>query len=158
MGTNHKPTIRGTDNAIWRRIKLIPFNVTIPLEEQDKALGGKLLTELPGILAWAVRGCLDWQRDGLDVSDDVRQATQMYRNEMDEIGRFIEQCCVENPVAIATKADLHDAYVRWGGDLTKRRLGQALRERGFEDDRGTGGTWHWKGVGLLVKGDNDDKK
>ncbi|PLS83054.1 MAG: hypothetical protein CYG60_22800, partial [Actinobacteria bacterium] len=73
---NHKPEVLGTDHAIWRRVKLIPFDVTIPEEEQDPRLPEKLQAELPGILAWAVRGCLDWQRDGLAEPEEVKAATE----------------------------------------------------------------------------------
>src|SRR3989304_390085 len=69
--TNHKPRVIGQDLAIWRRIRLIPFNVSIPLPEQDKHLEAKLASELPGILKWAVDGCLEWQREGLGMSDAV---------------------------------------------------------------------------------------
>jgi putative DNA primase/helicase len=62
---NHKPAIHGTDEGIWRRLRLVPFTVQIPTEEQDRDLLVKLRAELPGILRWAVEGCLDWQRNGL---------------------------------------------------------------------------------------------
>ena len=65
LATNHKPVITGTDHAIWERIRLIPFTVTIPKEQRDTTLPDKLLAELPGILAWAVQGCLTWQQEGL---------------------------------------------------------------------------------------------
>ncbi len=65
LATNHKPTIRGTDHGIWRRIRLVPFTVTIPDAEQDKQLTSKLRAEWPAILRWAVAGCIDWQRNGL---------------------------------------------------------------------------------------------
>ena len=65
LAANHKPVVSGTDHAVWRRIKLVPFVVTIPEEAKDKVLPEKLKAEVPGILAWAVRGCLDWQRGGL---------------------------------------------------------------------------------------------
>ena len=71
--TNHQPVIRETKTAIWRRVKLIPFNVTIPEEEQDKELPAKLREEYSGILAWAVRGCIDWQQNGLQTPDEVKQ-------------------------------------------------------------------------------------
>lgn len=93
LGTNHKPRIKGTDLAIWRRVKLIPFTETIPEDRQDRKLPEKLRAEAPGILAWAVRGCLDWQREGLGIPDEVRTATQAYRQEEDIVGQFIAECC-----------------------------------------------------------------
>src|SRR5437867_6039937 len=83
LATNHKPVIRGTDKAIWDRIRLVPFTVRIPDAEQDKALGEKLRAELPGILRWVVDGCLAWQRDGLGMPAEVQEATATYRAEMD---------------------------------------------------------------------------
>src|SRR5262249_33691317 len=73
--TNHRPEIRETKHAIWRRIKLLPFNVVIPEPEQVKDLPQRLQAEYPGILAWCVRGCLEWQTQGLDVPDEVDIAT-----------------------------------------------------------------------------------
>ncbi len=88
--TNHKPRVTGTDHAIWRRLRLVPFEVTIPEEEQDKTLPAKLERELPGILAWCVRGCLEWQRRGLDAKagQKVRVATAAYKAESDQV-RFV---------------------------------------------------------------------
>ena len=96
LAVNHKPTIRGTDTGIWRRIKLIPFAVSIPDEEQDKALGEKLQAERAGILAWAVQGCLAWQEHGLGEPDEVRQATSEYRGEQDVLATFIAERCEVN--------------------------------------------------------------
>ncbi len=80
---NHKPVIRGTDLGIWRRIRLVPFTVTIPADEIDPYLPNKLRAELPGILAWAVQGCLLWQKGGLRPPAKVEQATAAYRSESD---------------------------------------------------------------------------
>jgi putative DNA primase/helicase len=85
MDCNHKPEIRGTDSAIWRRMKLIPFKVEIPASEKDGTLGEKLKAEAPGILAWAVRGCLEWQRMGLEEPECVQKATGDYAEEMDVV-------------------------------------------------------------------------
>ena len=97
LATNHKPEIRGTDHSIWRRIRLVPFNVTIPDEQQDRQLPEKLRAEYPGILAWAVRGCLDWQRHGLGIPEEIKHATQNYRSEMDIIGTFWTTVVSKNP-------------------------------------------------------------
>ena len=94
LATNHKPQIKGTDHAIWRRIQLVPFTVQISKEKQDKHLAEKLLAELPGILNFAVQGCLDWQRDELRPPEEVTRATAKYRAESDEVGRFIGEWCV----------------------------------------------------------------
>src|SRR5262249_54371075 len=93
LAVNHKPLIRNTDHAIWRRIRLVPFTVTIPEAERDKDLPAKLRRELSGILAWAVQGCLDWQRAGLGMPEAVKAATAEYRAEMDVLDQFLAERC-----------------------------------------------------------------
>ncbi len=159
LTTNYKPVIRGTDNAIWRRIRLVPFEVTIPEEEQDKELPQKLRTELPGILAWAVRGCLRWQRDGLGQPEKVEVATAAYRDEMDLLGGFIKDCCVENKNGKVPAGKLYAAYKLWAetnGEraLTQQRLGTALADRGFRRWR-TGSVRGWSRIALR---DPDDRR
>lgn len=92
IGTNHKPVIRGTDIGIWRRIRLIPFEVNIPKEKVDKNLKYKLRKELPQILKWAVDGCIKWQKEGLELPKCVAEATNEYKVEMDILASFIESC------------------------------------------------------------------
>ncbi len=135
--TNHLPKIRGTEHAIWRRIRLVPFSVTIPEKEQDRDLAAKLRDELPGVLAWLIRGCLDWQRDGLDEPASVRAATADYRTDMDVIGRFLDECCVAEPSAQARSGDLWSAFCGWcernrENTGTQTSFGRQLTERGFE--------------------------
>jgi putative DNA primase/helicase len=96
LRTNKKPQISGTDLAIWKRIRLIPFDVTIPDNEQDKKLLQKLWAELPGILAWAMRGCLEWQEKGLGAPPEVVSATKEYEQESDVLKEFVEDCCIVN--------------------------------------------------------------
>lgn len=92
VATNHKPIVRGTDVGIWRRIKLIPFEVTIPKDKVDKNLKYKLRDEFPQILAWAVQGCIKWQKCGMSEPDVVLDAVKEYKVEMDLLASFIEQC------------------------------------------------------------------
>lgn len=92
IGTNHKPVIRGTDVGIWRRIRLIPFEVNIPKEKVDKNLKYKLRKELPQILKWAVDGCIKWQTEGLALPKCVEQATSEYKAEMDILTSFVDAC------------------------------------------------------------------
>jgi len=149
LATNHKPEIRGTDKAIWDRVRLIPFEVVISDVEQDKQLADKLVGELPGILAWAVEGCLAWQRDGLGMADKVKKATAAYRSEQDVLGEFIEDCCIEGGDKEALASDLYAVYKDWGGDLSQRRFGLALRERGYEKGRHPSTRRIlWRGIGL----------
>jgi P4 family phage/plasmid primase-like protien len=135
--TNHKPKITGTDHAIWRRLRLIPFEVTIPDAEQDKALPAKLQAELPGILAWAVRGCLEWQRRGLDAPEKVRTATATYKAESDHLASFLAECVKESPGDELQARVFYQAYVAWCDDNGQKpqngtAFGLRLGERGFD--------------------------
>ena len=155
---NHKPVIRGTDTGIWRRVALIPFGVTIPETERDKGLPGKLSAELPGILAWAVRGCLDWQSGGLRIPDVVRAATANYRHEQDSIGLFLSERCILAPEATVTAGELYAAYTRWAEVSHERAISQRAfsqdlaTNHGFvtQKDRQPGtGRMYYLGLGLL---------
>src|SRR5262249_7552389 len=115
LAANHKPVVSGQDHANWRRIKLVPFTVTIPPEEKDKNLPKKLKAELPGILRWAVDGCLAWQKDGLGEPEDVTKATDEYRAEQDLVAGFIAACCFIHREAKVRVSMLFDAYQEWSG-------------------------------------------
>jgi len=152
LATNHKPVIEDTDHAIWRRIQLIPFNVTFSEEERDEQLEEKLKEEAPGILRWMVEGCRKWQKHGLDPAESVREATKQYRSEMDVIGAFLEEECVEKAGASVQATTLYDAYEKWcdrAGEKTEEQRGFGLRmtERGFERERKRDG-YHYLGVGI----------
>lgn len=115
VGTNHKPVIRGTDVGIWRRIRLIPFEVNIPPEKVDKTLKWKLRKELPQILKWAVDGCIKWQREGLELPACVEQATKEYKAEMDLLASFMDACVVIDygaPEGISA-TELFSIYSQW---------------------------------------------
>jgi putative DNA primase/helicase len=131
--TNHRPTVRGTDHAIWRRLKLIPFNVTIPDDEQDRTLPDKLADELPGILAWCVRGCLEWQEEGLKPPAEVEAATTQYRKDEDLLGTFLDENSVIGDALRVKSSELFGRYKAWSGDerTTQRKFGVAMTERGF---------------------------
>ena len=132
--TNHRPTVRGTDHAIWRRLKLIPFNITIANDKQDKALPEKLAAELPGILAWCVRGCLEWQEDGLNPPAEVEAATTQYKQDEDTLGAFLAENCTTAAGDRVKASALFARYKAWSGDdrITQRKFGRAMTERGFE--------------------------
>ena len=156
LSTNHKPEIRGTDNAIWRRIRLVPWAVAIPPAERDRKLAQKLRSELSGILAWAVEGCLDWRREGLQAPAEVRKATAGYRSEMDTLGDFLADRCFRGERLEVGKDELYKAYQMWSEDAgerteTKRKFGMLLKERGVEDGRNSERTKRiWKGIGLTT--------
>lgn len=143
LSTNHRPQIIGTDHAIWRRIRLIPFVVTIPDNERDRDLPAKLEAELPGILAWAVEGCRQWLALGEQPPPAVLQATEQYRRDMDALANWIEDHCEVRPGARATSKDLYGDYVSYcenAGEepLKQRTFGQRLTERGCGDAKSSG--------------------
>jgi putative DNA primase/helicase len=147
LAVNHRPEIQGTDKGIWRRIRLIPFEVEIPEEQQDSKLLDKLIEEASGILSWAVKGCLKWQQSGLGLPSAVKEASQVYQAESDVIGRFIDECCEIDESYRITKRELYDFYKEWcekngerhhaskkfGGLIKKRR--QFNEKRGRVDDK-----------------------
>lgn len=138
IATNHKPEVRGGDFGIWRRLQLIPFTVKIPKEEQDHRLAEKLKAEWPGILAWAVRGCLEWQQGGIQPPAAVLAATEDYRRESDVLDSFIEDCCTVMPPSFWEEtAKLYTAYSEWcktNGErcLTSSWFGRRLGSKGYQ--------------------------
>jgi len=161
VGTNHKPVIRGTDMAIWRRIKLIPFNVTIPPEERDKDLPGKLRKELPGILNWAVEGCIDWLQNGLGEPEEVTKATDEYRSEMDVLTRFITDCCTTNTQRSIKSSVLYKKYAEWSRDnneftLSQTKFNAKLVEKGFKKLNRSSG-YYWEDISIVDEASDDEE-
>jgi putative DNA primase/helicase len=155
MATNHKPLIKGTDYGIWRRIKLIPFTTTITPEKQDKRLEEKLLGEGPGILNWLIEGARRWCEKGLHAPAVIRSATEEYRNEMDVLGNFIKECCVQGPEVSVRARELFRAYQEWCEEnnehaCSERFLSLRLKELGLERSR-TSEARYWRGLGLVSK-------
>jgi putative DNA primase/helicase len=155
--TNHRPEIRGVDYGIWRRIHLVPFDVTIPPEQRDKELAIKLRAEWPAILRWAVAGCLDWQRNGLQPPAEVLHATDSYRAEQDILGEWIEEKCTLCPECEARARDLFHSYKTWSEGrsekpFTQTRFGTRLTERGITKARDAGNRVIYLGIGLLPEG------
>lgn len=150
IAANYKPEIRGMDHGIWRRIRLIPFNVVLADDEIDRDLPKKLEAELPGILAWAVQGCLDWQRGGLGMPNEVVTATREYREESDVLSKFIEDRCEQSRHAVVSIKNLYDAYEAWTEEnaediLSKKTFGHLLKQRGFKQGK-SGGIRFWTGL------------
>lgn len=149
---NHKPSFRNVDEAIRRRVKLVPFTVTIPEAERDKNFSKKLIPEWPGILRWMIEGCLAWQRDGLKPPADVRYATNDYLTGQDDLQRFIDDACVLGPNESDTSAHLWDGWTDWAEDHrefvgSQRRFSDRLLDKGFVNDKsGKGGTRIFKGI------------
>jgi putative DNA primase/helicase len=156
LAANHRPEIRGTDHAIWRRVHTIPFEVTIPDNEKDPRLSQKLKAELPGILAWAVEGCQEWGRMGLRVPKAVLLATEEYRGDMDILGDFLEERCLISEHVRARNAELYGDYEKWSEQerrhaVTQKTFSMRLQERGFRTKRTRQGRW-WLGIGLRDNG------
>lgn len=136
--TNHKPTIRGQDNAIWRRVRLVPFKTTIPSDKQDRHLFEKLQSESSGILNWALEGLRMYLLDGLDPPECVATATLEYRSEMDIIGDWFEECCELDADARVLMKDAYVSYNMWCKEsghfpFSKKNFGIRLREQGISE-------------------------
>jgi putative DNA primase/helicase len=113
IGGNHKPGLRSIDEAISRRIHLVPFTVTIPPEQRDPELADKLKAEWPGILSWMIEGCLEWQRGGLSPPEAVKAATHEYLSAEDAIAAWISDCCERAPSAFEATTHLYESFTAW---------------------------------------------
>jgi len=173
LATNHKPEIRGTDDAIWSRPILIPFHqkfwkVDDPdrpagAPVQDPMLEDKLQEELPGILSWIVEGCVQWQNVGLRTPKDWVMATQSYRSEMDTLGAFFDECCDMGEIFSVNSAELYDTYVAWTDangmhPFSSINFGKELTKKGFGAKKGTGGVRMRTGIGLKARTSMDFRK
>jgi putative DNA primase/helicase len=107
---NYRPRVHGDDFGLWRRVRLIPFEARF---EVNPHLLEELLAELPGVLAWAIEGCLAWQRDGLGLPAKVREATAAYQERENVVGQFVDEACHRHPQAETTTAALYAAFERW---------------------------------------------
>ena len=155
LAGNRKPDIRGTDTAIWSRIKLIPFTVSFDGEARDPHLKEKLLTELPGILEWAVAGLRGYhQQKGLGSCSEVEHWTEAYREEQDVIGHFIRDVCVLGESHEIGNTELYQAYVAWceglrEAPLKQRMFSMRMDERdGLVRDRSGSKGRFWKGIAI----------
>ena len=161
LATNHKPQVRDDTPSFWDRLALIPFEVRITEEEDDKRLGQKLKAELPGILNWAIEGCMAWQKDGLKRPAAVMQAVEEYRSNEDTLGKFFEEECRFEPHFETKTTELTTAIRNWckANNLTYTYREKDLAEKLLENDcvRDRVGPKHsrargWKGLGLLRHG------
>ena len=160
MMTNHKPVISEQTNAIWRRIRLIPFSIIIPKEKQDGELGEKLRAEWSGILNWLIQGCLDWQRNGLQEPDEIETATDEYRQEQAPLKAFFEERCSLSLSAICPVSRIREEYESWAiGNgilpLTAKKFNDTMRSAGLVyDTRYWGGETQkvWLGIDLVFDG------
>jgi P4 family phage/plasmid primase-like protien len=169
LSTNNKPVIQGTDDAIWDRIRLIPFTQRFDGAKADPKLPDKLRGELAGVFAWMVEGCLEWQEHGLEEPKTVTDATKQYREEMDTLASFLDEVCATGPNHRVLAEKLYQSYAMWcdkSGERKdpKKAFVARLQERGFERRRETAGVnkgrYIWLGIGFRSGDeppeDNDD--
>lgn len=150
LQTNHRPKVTGTDEGIWRRLRLVPFQVTIPPERRDPRLPEKLRNEADGILAWMAQGLKKYLASGLTLPEKVRAATGEYRDASDQIGTFLDECAEVGDAFSDLASTLYFRYSQWcemSGDRprSQREFGMRLTERGFVRFR-CAGTHRWRGL------------
>lgn len=150
---NHKPAIRNVDEAMRRRLHLIPFTVTVPPQRRDPRLTEKLLAERDAIMAWAVQGCLLWQQHGLKPPVIVAAATDEYFEAEDAMGRWLEERCDLDPNATGLTAQLFADWKRWAEEAgeyvgSQRRFSDQLVTRGFDKWRNAAGNRGFRGLAL----------
>ncbi|HVX85286.1 MAG TPA: phage/plasmid primase, P4 family [Phycisphaerae bacterium] len=153
LQTNNKPRVSEDSEAVWRRLRLIPFNVIIPEAERDRRLLEKLVAEGSGTLNWLLIGCREWQEQGFGMSDAVADATRAYRAESDPIAGFIEDCCVLGADVTASSGALRSAYETWcktqgAHPISGKAFAARLTKMQCEPDRNFSGRF-WRGVGIV---------
>jgi putative DNA primase/helicase len=148
---NHKPTMRGDDPAVWRRVRLVPFECVFPVNERNKKLIDRLKTELPGILRWALAGCLDWQKRGLAEPEKITKVTSEYRGASDVFQLFLDECC-ERGDHDTTASRLYTVYTTWvkaNGHraMSSTKLSLRLQDRGVKREKRSGEIYY-TGLGV----------
>lgn len=143
VAANHRPTVKGDDHAIWRRLLLVPFDQRFEGKKQDKALRSTLESELPGILNWAIEGCLQWQTQGLNPPASIRAASEEYRTDMDLLGEWIESSCATGSDEQASVTHLYESYCTWcfrnhTKPVDRRIFGRKLKSKGYTSCKITG--------------------
>jgi len=157
--TNYAPDIRGTDNAIWNRVKSIVFPVQLEKSQIDTTFNARLRTEFPGIFNWLVEGCLAYQRDGLNDPLEVCSAVSTFRAEMDTLSHWVDTCCIVSPDCTASGKQLYTSYVQWCKETGEREITyiklskwMVKRRKFIKEERLRRDGQYWQGVGLLSEG------
>ena len=132
LATNSLPQINNTDHGIWRRIKAVPFNRTFTAQEQDKHLSDKLMEELPGILNWAIEGCLRWQKDELQTPQIIEDQVAEYKSAMDSISQFIREECELGKAHSYPASKFYQAYRDWCSGAGRKPQSQTAFKRSLE--------------------------
>lgn len=158
LATNHKPVVRGTDEGIWRRMRLIPFLACFTAANRDPMMEAKLKTEAPAILRWMVQGTQLWKTYGLGMPEAVRDATSHYRSSMDVFQTFLDERCTTERTARVNSQELYENYTNWCGTagiripMKQAGFNQRLEERGFIRQKSNGRNL-WTGLKLGATGD-----
>ncbi len=158
---NHAPKVDPDDDAMWRRIRLIPMICQVPEDLRDPKVKAHLTNPAiagPAILQWLLKGCLDWKREGLKIPTVVQQATAEYRASQDSFGDFISDCCILEADTWVSSEDLREQYASWssehsdgrlnGNGLTDKAFAKKLQRFGCSSRKGTGGVRGWSGIRL----------
>jgi putative DNA primase/helicase len=156
---NHKPSFRSVDDAIRRRLHLVPFTAVIPATEKDPELPAKLKAEAPGILAWMIEGCLEWEREGLRPPQIVKESTDQYLGDEDSLQQWIDDCCDMDRSGFSSSKALFYSWTKWcehSGEYvgTMKRLMAKLESRGISTGqkfRGQRGC-----IGIKIKSDDHE--
>ena len=160
MFTNHKPVINDDTEAVWRRIRIIPFTVEIREDDRDATLGERLLVHTDAVLTWIVNGWRAYRSSGLNEPQEVLLATGDYRSESDVVGRFIDERCHTGGVqSSSTTGVLYRAFESWRinegvpDQISKREFGRQLDRKGFPCNKATN---DWRRPGICVRHDDAD--
>ena len=152
---NDPPRVRATDDAMWRRILVIPMNAKIPPDKIDAKLPEKLRAEWPGILCWAVRGCLNWRREGLEEPEVVKEASRKWREDVDHIRRFVQETLIidSNLQSVMPASELISHFTQWctrNGEtpISAARLKAKLQQNYNLTHKHTKSGSEWRGVRL----------
>lgn len=163
IATNERPRIKGQNHGIWRRVRLIPFTYTIPESERnDSFFEEMLLPEMPGILNWAIEGCLSWRLDGIETPDSVKAAVEDYRSEMDVLQSFIDDCCITEKDKMAPTTQLYESYVKWCAaagerEMTSTKFGIQMKSKGYKQQRKSY-MRYWEGIGICSSKHGDPEQ
>lgn len=158
LDSNYRPTVRGQDKGIWTRLRLVPFELQLTEAQKDRSLMRKMQAEAPGILTWALSGCLDWQRDGFHEPGEVTQATADYRAGMDRLAAFLEECTEPGNADDTEPArgvyEVYHAWARGNGEhaLSEVRFSECLADKGLAKRRTSRG-FQYFGLRLLFTRD-----
>jgi len=163
LGVNHNPTVSDDTFGFWRRVRLIPFNRTFSGDADDRELRDTLRQEAEGILAWAVRGCIRWQEDGLIAPSIVLQATKNYEMEEDPLTEFLQQTTKNDPDSVVLFSALYAEYKVWAKDqgmtqrsvISGKAMGVNMKKRGY-DVVPQSPVRKYRGLSLLTQAEKND--